>query len=153
MHRSFWVSCICLPLVAGSTAGCRGSRKFTLTFINMTLQGLEVQVSVAGSAPMYAGVAAADGGRTSYKIRIKKASLPVRCAWRAGDLSGQFSITGGCKTIWVNIRPAPPGAPATGPATGPATKPRPPASAPRQRPRAGDTKKAATHPAGPSDKE
>ena len=154
MRRSSWLVFVCLSLVGGLLSGCRRSRKFRLTFINTTLQAREVQLEVSGAGDVYAGVAGPDGGKATCSIRIRKSSLPAKCAWTAGELSGQFVITGDQSKIRVNINSR---AAATGPAViepvkAPATMPKAPASAPSAGP-AGPLKKSATNSKGQSDKD
>jgi hypothetical protein len=70
-------------------AGC--DKKYNLTFVNATSQSREIELRTPyGEEDL--GVAN-PAGKVHRTLKFKKDELPARCAWRAGDLKGEFTIT------------------------------------------------------------
>jgi hypothetical protein len=70
--------------------GC--DKKVDLSFTNTTDQTLSLQLTTPEEGTQMLGVLPPTGGKLKHEVKISEDDLPANCMWRAGDITGEFTI-------------------------------------------------------------
>ncbi len=91
---------VCLVVLAGC------EKKVQLTFVNTTDQPVNLQLSSPDMGTEMLGTLPPTGGKLKHDLKIAEDELPATCTWRAGELSGQFTVNKKSPDkLWVDIAP------------------------------------------------
>lgn len=91
-----------LLVVVGMLAGC--NKTVEMTFVNATDKSLDVQLSTPNEGTESVGMVSPLGGKLDTKVKIPNDDLPANCGWKAGEFSGQFTVTKNSPDrLWIDL--------------------------------------------------
>ena len=99
--RTVFVAVVCVG--AACLVGC--GKKVSLTFVNLTSEGLDVRLNSPASGPERVGIVP-PAGKLTHKLKFEQDDLPATCTWSAGKYRDQFTVNKETPDrLWIDIRP------------------------------------------------